>query len=292
MDNILYIQGDEASNLTPLFLIHAISGLALPYLGLGPLSDDSDLIDGSRPVYGLSSPIYDNKSYRLPSSLEDVAGQYISFIQRELRPEGPYLLGGWSLGGVIALKMASILESWGEKVLHVIMIDSPNPEKYPSFINRAEQETITSMTYNRVVSKYKGLQPNDDDDSSSSSDSAEEEDNEFSLATMLPRMRKHIFNGLHMMSSVDPANHFLPNHCNTSVTLVKCSSLSRPAPALRDARKDFVQKTFHDERMGWQTGNFNRFRTVRFRAQHDNAFDATHVVELTGILRDVLAEIP
>ena len=290
MDNIIHIQGDEASALTPLFLVHAISGLALPYLALGALSDESDQADGSRPVYGVSSPIYGNKDYSLPSSLDDVARQYISFIQREIQPEGPYLLGGWSLGGTIALKMASILESWGERVLHVIMIDSPNPELYPAFINRHEQETIASMTYNRVAGRYNAVLA--DDDSSSGSDSTDEEDDETSLATVLPRMRKHIFNGLHMLGSVKAGNHFLPNHCPTSVTLVKCSSLTRPAPALRDARRDFVQKTFRDERMGWQTERFKQFRTVRFRAQHDSAFDPTHVGELTDILGDVLAKIP
>ena len=291
MDNIIHVQGDEASALTPLFLIHAISGLALPYLGLGSLSDESDQVEGSRPVYGVSSPIYGHKDYKLPSSLDDVARQYISFIQREIQPEGPYLLGGWSLGGTIALKMASILESWGESVLHVIMIDSPNPELYPAFINRHEQETISSMTYNRVAGRYNAVLA--DDDSSSGSDSTDdEEESQISLATMLPRMRKHIFNGLHMLGSVKPGNHFLPHHCPTSVTLVKCSALSRPAPALRDARRDFVQKTFQDERMGWQTARFKQFRTVRFRAQHDSAFDPTHVGELTGILGEVLGKIP
>lgn len=275
-------------------MVHAISGLALPYLGLGSLSDESDQVDGSRPVYGVSSPIYGNKDYRLPSSLDDVARQYISFIQRGIRPEGPYLLGGWSLGGTIALKMASILESWGESVLHVIMIDSPNPELYPVFINRQEQETIASMTYNRVAGRYNAVLA--DDDSSSGSDSTdeeeEEEDSQISLTTILPRMRKHIFNGLHMLGSVNPGTHFLPTYCPTPVTLVKCSSLSRPAPWLRDARRHFVQKTFQDERMGWQSARFKQFRTVRFRAQHDSAFDPTHVGELTGILGHVLETIP
>ncbi|KAG6995725.1 aspyridones efflux protein apdF [Physcia stellaris] len=249
MDNIIHIQGDEASTLTPLFLVHAISGLALPYLGLGSLSDESDQFSGSRPVYGVSSPIYGHKDYKLPSSLEDVARQYISFIQREVQPEGPYILGGWSLGGTIALKMASILESRGESVLHVIMIDSPNPELYPAFINRHEQETIASMTYNRVAGRYNAVLA-DDDGGSGSESTDDEEDSHSSLATILP------------------------------------------PPALRDARRDFVQKTFQDERMGWQTARFKQFRTVRFRAQHDSAFDPTHIGELTVILGDVLGKIP
>ncbi len=153
METLLHLQGSKTSPFTPLFLIHAVSGLALPYLGLGSLTGEDFGGDEGRAVYGISSPIYRTRDYRLPTSLEDVARQYVSVIQREVQPEGPYLLGGWSLGGMIALKMASILEARGETVLHVIMIDSANPENYPAFVNRAEHEKITTLTYNKVVSR-------------------------------------------------------------------------------------------------------------------------------------------
>ena len=291
METLLHIQGSETSPFTPLFLIHAVSGLALPYLGLGSLTGDDVGGDEGRPVYGISSPIYGSRDYRLPSSLEDAARQYISLIQREVQPEGPYLLGGWSLGGMIALKMASILEERGETVLHVIMIDSANPENYPAFVNRAEHEKITTLTYNRVVSRMNAPSLMEDDDSSSSSDSADDDDDDdFSLATMLPRIRKHIYNGVNMVGTV-ARNRFLPERCHAPTTLVKCSSLSRPVATLRDVRKEFVQKSFRDERMGWQSAKFKHFRTVQFKAQHDSAFDKAHVGELTGILRGVLAKV-
>lgn len=289
METLLHIQGCETSPFTPLFLIHAVSGLALPYLGLGSLTDDNGEEGEGRAVYGISSPIYGSRDYRLPSSLGDVAQQYISLIQREVQPEGPYLLGGWSLGGMIALKMASILEARGETVLHVIMIDSANPENYPSFVNRAEHEEITTLTYNKVVSRMNAPSLKEDDDSSSGSESPDGDD-DFSLATMLPRIRKHIYNGVHMVGTVS-RNHFLPERCYTPTTLVKCSSLSRPASTLRDVRKEFVQKSFRDQRLGWQSAKFKQFRTVEFRAQHDSAFDQAHVGELTGILRGVLARV-
>ncbi|KAL9640271.1 MAG: hypothetical protein Q9164_000367 [Protoblastenia rupestris] len=289
MDTVLHIQGSDDSPMTPLFLIHAVSGLALPYLGLGSLTDDNDQDDEGRAVYGISSPIYGSRNYRLPSSLDDAAQQYISLIQREVRPEGPYLLGGWSLGGMIALKMASILEAQGETVLHVIMIDAPNPENYPSFVNGAEHDKITAMTYNKVVSRINAPDLPVDEDSSSGSESPDDDD-DLSLATMLPRIRKHIYNGVHMASTVN-SKDFLPARCHTPVTLVKCSYLSRPSPTLRDVRKEFVQKSFRDERMGWQSAKFKQFRTVKFRAQHDSAFDTAHVAELTDILRGVLARV-
>ena len=291
MESLLYIQGSEVSPLTPLFLVHAISGLALPYLSLGSLANDNDDGDDDRLVYGISSPIYGNKNYRLPSTLDEVARQYISLIKREVQPEGPYLLGGWSLGGVIALKMAELLEAWGETVLHVVMIDSPNPENYPSFLNRAEHDDIASMTYERVAHGINAPGVTLDDDAGSSSDSQEdEEDDDLALSNLLPRMRRHIHNGLHMICTVR-RNYFFPEYCDIPVTLVKCSSLTRPVPSLRAVRKDFLLKTFRDDLMGWQPTRFERFQTVKFKAQHDSAFDKAHVGDLTGILRNVLADI-
>ena len=292
MDTLVHLQGDEDSNLTPLFLIHAVSGLALPYLGLGPLSAaDSDEADELRAIYGISSPVYSSKSYRLPSSVDEVARQYISLIKKEVQSHGPYLLGGWSLGGVIALKMASILEAQGETVLHVIMIDSANPEHYPSFVDRAEHEHITSLTYNNIAGRMKIPASLDEDDSSTSSESLEDDDDdddEFNLVTMLPRMRRHIHNGVNMIASVY-RKQFLTEPDQAATTLVKCSSPSHPSPKLRDFRKDFVQKCFHDECMGWQPAKFRDFRTVRFAGQHDSAFDKKHVGELTRILRSIVA---
>lgn len=290
MDNIIYIQGNEASELTPLFLIHAVSGLALPYLGLGRLTDSDGKRLQERAVYGLNSPIYSHKDYPLPRSLDEVARHYISLIKTEVQPKGPYLLGGWSLGGMIALKMASILEAWGESVLHVVMIDSANPENYPTFLNRAEHEKITAIMYNGIVGKMNVPNPPIDDGSSSGSEVSDEED-EFSLPNLLPRMRKHISNSLHMISTVK-GKPFLPGGCIAPVTLIKCSLLARPLPTIRDARKAFLQKVFHDELMGWQSTRFKQFRTIWFTAQHDSAFDEKHIRELTGILRKVLEKVP
>lgn len=285
MDNIIYIQGDEASNLTPLFLIHAVSGLALPYLGLGALTDNKGHGLQERPVYGVNSPTYYARDDRLPSSLDEIAHQYITVIRNEVQPKGPYLLGGWSLGGMIALRMASILEARGETVIHVIMIDSLNPEKYPAFLNRAEHDGIAALTYNGVVSR---MSIPDDTDSSASDYS--DDDDEFSLASLLPRMRKYISNCLHLLSnsSGDP---FLLQRCSAPVTLIKCSLLSRPSAFMRNERKKFVHSTFHDECLGWNPTNFKYFRTVPLAAQHDSVFDEKHVRELTRIMRGILARI-
>jgi len=46
---------------------------------------------------------------------------------RQAKPQGPYLLAGWSMGGTVAFEMARRLEGMGETVSGVIMIDAPSP---------------------------------------------------------------------------------------------------------------------------------------------------------------------
>ena len=42
---------------------------------------------------------------------------------------GPYLLGGHSYGGVVAVAIALLLEEWGHDVGLVVIMDTPRPEQ-------------------------------------------------------------------------------------------------------------------------------------------------------------------
>ncbi|HYO74527.1 MAG TPA: thioesterase domain-containing protein, partial [Archangium sp.] len=57
---------------------------------------------------------------------------------RAVQPEGPYLLGGWSLGGTLAYEMAKELRRQGQEVALLVLLDSfaptgrPTPEPDPA----------------------------------------------------------------------------------------------------------------------------------------------------------------
>lgn len=129
MNSIIHLQGDSGCRLTPFFLVHAISGLALPYLRLGPLTVNTSYPDEQRAVYGINCPLFrynSQNSFKYPKTLNELAALYIDEI-KTVQPYGPYLLGGWSMGGIIAINMAKILLNQDEQVLAVVMIDSANP---------------------------------------------------------------------------------------------------------------------------------------------------------------------
>lgn len=291
MEPLMLLQGDPLSPLTPLILVHAISGIALPYLGLNPLSRDG------RPVYGVTSPAYTDRSYRLPCTLGAAAHQYLGLIRREVQATGPYLLGGWSMGGVIALNMARILRQQHETVLHVLMIDSGCPAIYPPFRDRAEHDAIASLLF-AAVTKGRATSPPPPPPScallaSGSTTPSSDDDEEDGIASdqIFARMRKHIHNGLSMIGRADD-NECLRHGYDSAVTLIKCSSLAPPSSVLSDARKAAVQRCFRDEQMGWnQDGRFADFRTVRVDSQHDRAFDRLHVGHLSRVIGDILLDI-
>jgi len=56
-------------------------------------------------------------------SLEATATDYVKAV-RDAQPHGPYLLGGWSAGGVIAFEMAQQLKRQGQEVALLALLDS------------------------------------------------------------------------------------------------------------------------------------------------------------------------
>ncbi|HNP58323.1 MAG TPA: amino acid adenylation domain-containing protein [Gordonia sp. (in: high G+C Gram-positive bacteria)] len=101
--------------LPPVFCIHPAGGLAWFFGGLAPFLPD-------RAVYGLQDP-HVVAGEDGPSSIAGLAARYIEEI-RTLRPEGPYHLLGWSLGGMIAQEMAVQLREAGLDVGVVGLMDA------------------------------------------------------------------------------------------------------------------------------------------------------------------------
>ncbi|WP_249039737.1 thioesterase domain-containing protein, partial [Archangium gephyra] len=110
---------------TPLFLVHPVGGNVFSYTEL------ARQLGSERPIFGLQAQGLDGLSAPL-SSVEEMAALYVETI-RSVQPSGPYLLGGWSMGGVIAYEMASQLRQRGEEVELVALIDSyvPHGEALP-----------------------------------------------------------------------------------------------------------------------------------------------------------------
>ncbi|MGH9931467.1 MAG: condensation domain-containing protein [Pyrinomonadaceae bacterium] len=103
----------------PFFCVHAAGGNVLGFIDL------AQHIDPDRPFYGLQSVGLDGKDEPY-SRVEEMAARYIEEI-RSVQPDGPYLLGGLSFGGLVAFEMARQFEARGEEVSLLALLDSWSP---------------------------------------------------------------------------------------------------------------------------------------------------------------------
>jgi len=111
--------GDAVGSKPPFFCVHALGGNVLEYYDL------ARHLGGDQPFYGLQSQGLDGK--RSPHTrVEDMAAHYIKEM-RELQPEGPYFIGGRSLGGMVAFEMAQQLKAQGQTIGLLALLDT-----YPS----------------------------------------------------------------------------------------------------------------------------------------------------------------
>ncbi|KAK6610575.1 Conidial yellow pigment biosynthesis polyketide synthase 2 [Botrytis cinerea] len=114
----ILLQGNPKTANRTLFLLPDGSGVASSYAPLPQI--DQDLA-----VFGLNCPFMkDPTDFNI--GVPAVTQIYLAEIQRR-QPHGPYLLGGWSAGGVLAYECTRQLIAKGEKVEKLVLIDSPFP---------------------------------------------------------------------------------------------------------------------------------------------------------------------
>jgi amino acid adenylation domain-containing protein len=104
---------------TPLFCIHPGGGEILCYYNL------ARRLGTDQPFYGLQArPVEGHEPPR--TTIEEMAAEYLDAV-RSRQPRGPYLLAGYSLGGVVAFEMARQLTQAGEEVELLALLDTALP---------------------------------------------------------------------------------------------------------------------------------------------------------------------
>ena len=102
--------------LPPLFCCHAADGYTLIFNEL------VQRLDPRFPIYGVQSPALLGEPIE---SIEALATRYVKDIQA-VRPDGPYLLAGYCMGGTIAYEVGRQLKAAGHEVRAVVCIETYN----------------------------------------------------------------------------------------------------------------------------------------------------------------------
>lgn len=109
----------KSSNKTPFFLVAGMFGNVLNLRHL------AQLIGSDRPFYGLQARglFGDSEPH---GTFEEMAKDYIDEMLT-VQSEGPFILGGFSGGGITAFEIAKQLKAMGHEVAEVIFLDTPLP---------------------------------------------------------------------------------------------------------------------------------------------------------------------
>jgi amino acid adenylation domain-containing protein len=127
---------------TPFFCVHPVGGQVVCY------ADLANELGADQPFYGLQSPV--PSSFSDPNlTIERMATLYNHEVKRT-RTVGPYLLGGWSMGGLVAYEMARQLREDGQLVGLVALFDTHLPARQREILD----ETRDSRFKQNMLARF------------------------------------------------------------------------------------------------------------------------------------------
>ncbi|MCZ0990622.1 alpha/beta fold hydrolase [Streptomyces diastatochromogenes] len=132
----------------PLWWLHPGGGLSWPYLSFGRH------IDPSWPLYGIQARGFDGVTPRA-TSIEDMVEDYVRQV-RDVQPNGPYYLLGWSFGGTLAHAMAAELQRRGEEVALLALLDSA-PASHFADLELLDEDMVRMFLVN-YMGHLKGME--------------------------------------------------------------------------------------------------------------------------------------
>ncbi len=118
-DNSPLIPIQPKGDKQPFFCVHPAGGHVMCYFKL------AQYLSTDQPFYGLQAQGFHGEEEPL-TRIEDMASLYIQAMKK-FQPQGPYSIGGWSFGGVVAYEIAQQLHKQGDKVSLLAIVDSYVP---------------------------------------------------------------------------------------------------------------------------------------------------------------------
>lgn len=132
---------NEKETGRPVFWFHGGTGGVEAYQ---PFAKKSQ-----RPFYGIQARGLTGKDPL--QGIEEMAASYVRIIQA-VQPKGPYDLGGYSLGGMLAYETARLLQEKGHTVKSAVMIDTPYSEKWKE--RKPSIKSVMLQTINTMLTAY------------------------------------------------------------------------------------------------------------------------------------------
>ena len=119
---------------TPIFLIHPPGGIVVCYHEL------AQQLTGDQPLFAIRSRGLHGEETQ-HETMESMAADYVEAIL-SAQSHGPFIVGGWSLGGLIAYEIAQQLLQCGETLERLILLDTTIPQGSTDLVPESEQVNV------------------------------------------------------------------------------------------------------------------------------------------------------
>jgi thioesterase domain-containing protein/acyl carrier protein len=132
----------------PFFCVHPMGGNVFCYLEL------ARYLGPDQPFYAIQPAGL--QGGEIPEiTLEEIARSYLQEV-RTVQPEGPYLLGGWSFGGVVAFEMAQQLRGAGQEVSLLALLEASALVVRDRRVYQGQADVENSWSLARMVWRLEG----------------------------------------------------------------------------------------------------------------------------------------
>jgi len=130
----------------PVFIAHGLGGSAMDFFQL------VKHIEVPNPIYGMQAKGIDGVDEPF-ERIEDMAEFHLDAIKK-LQPHGPYVLIGYSLGGLVALEMAQRLSANRETIALLAMLDA---YPYVTYLSRGQRLRLMARQAGQHASALRKL---------------------------------------------------------------------------------------------------------------------------------------
>jgi acyl transferase domain-containing protein/thioesterase domain-containing protein/short-subunit dehydrogenase len=267
--HLVLMRESKSADRAPFFICSGMFGniLNLRHLAIH--------IGAERTVYGLQARgLYGEQAPH--ETFEEMARDYLAEV-RAVQPHGPYLIGGFSGGGVVAFEMAQQLKDAGEEVALVVMLDTPYPEvQQLSAVDRISMKLqdlkrdrsrfVTNWVKRRIAWELKRLRKGVED-KPVSTEQFHNEEIEAAFRRALARYRGRPYAG--------PIVNFRPHH--------------EVAYRLRDGIQLDADRSVVRADNGW-SGIAHSLRMIAVPGSHDSMVLEPNVRVLTTLMREEMKQ--
>ncbi len=243
------------------FGAHPLFGLVYPYAQL------ARHMGADRPFYALQARGY-IPGAKPHATLEEMAKDYIIAL-KEVQPHGPYYLGGWSYGSLIAMEMAKQLQDAGESIAALVIIDQAT-DSVERFFDEMPVRTQLQRFFQVVGNAMRGYDP---------------------YYVQNPGLWNALRRPLKLAGFVTRV--FTPMvkvgiACTRMARTYRLPQYCGDIVLLHTGDPEFTR--IQDERLGWDRFVTGQVHVHRIPGNHLTLHEAPHVIELAAKLKKALAE--